>query len=72
MKTLYPKQTSGAPEVLDTKYARPISYVIAYAPKLQVDIRDDQNQVQSGSSAATDAKPYVTVLGVLGQHFPPN
>jgi len=71
VKTLYPNQISGAPKVLDTKYARPISYVIAYAPKLEVEIRDDQNQVQSESSAATDTQPYVTVLGVLGQHFPP-
>ncbi|KAG6831819.1 hypothetical protein H0H92_007496 [Tricholoma furcatifolium] len=73
VKTLYPKRDTGAPDVLDPKYARSLSYVIAYDPKLGVEIKSGQNVKSTTKSTTTaDDKPYVAVLGILAQHFPPN
>ncbi|KAG6840501.1 hypothetical protein C0991_006332 [Blastosporella zonata] len=74
VKTLYPKRKRGAPNALDPKYARPISFLLAYDPKLKVEITQlngdgDQNAT---TTSASDDKPYVTVLGILGKHFSPN
>jgi hypothetical protein len=70
VKTLYPKRESGAANVLDTKFARPLSFVIAYAPKLEVEIREDGGKKRTVTSTTASDAPYAAVLGILGQHFP--
>jgi len=76
VKTLYPDRQPGAPDVLDPIYARPISFLLAYDPKLEVEIKEDSGQNAKLNSSATatsaDNKPYATILGILGQHFPPD
>jgi len=74
VKTLYPNREAGAPDVLDPKFARPISFLLAYDLKLEVEIKEigaGQN-AKFKNSATTNDKPYAAVLGILGQHFPPN
>ncbi|KAF9062912.1 hypothetical protein BDP27DRAFT_1427420 [Rhodocollybia butyracea] len=72
VKTLYPKRNPDAPSVLEPKYAQPISVLVAYGPKLNVEIREGQNVKWTSSATAVRSidSPYVTVLGILGQHFP--
>ena len=74
IKTLYLKRESGAPNVLDPKYTQLISFLLMYDPKLEVEIKEDggQNAKSNNSAVTTMDKPYVIVLGILGQHFPPN
>ncbi|KAG6917397.1 hypothetical protein DXG01_002666 [Tephrocybe rancida] len=73
VKTLYPKRKSGASNALDPKYARPISFLLAYDPKLEVEIKEgtgeDVKLNDSATSGTSDDKPYVAVLGILGRHF---
>ncbi|THU89674.1 hypothetical protein K435DRAFT_968984 [Dendrothele bispora CBS 962.96] len=70
VRTLYPDRKSGAPDVLDPKFALPLSFLVAYAPRLEVEIRDGQSTQLLPAAPAANDKPYITVLGILGQHFP--
>ncbi|KAG6831808.1 hypothetical protein H0H92_007485 [Tricholoma furcatifolium] len=68
-KALYPMRETGAPDVLDPKYAQPLSFLLAYGPSITVEIKGDQ-AAQSIVTTDSDGKLYVTVLGILAQHFP--
>ncbi|KAF5383910.1 hypothetical protein D9757_007345 [Collybiopsis confluens] len=73
VKTLYPKRVAGAPDVLNPKYALPVSVLVAYGPRLDVELRESSGNTTLSSTSTTqiaDDKPYIAVLGILGQHFP--
>ncbi|KAF5381912.1 hypothetical protein D9757_007534 [Collybiopsis confluens] len=73
VKTLYPKRVAGAPDVLNPKYALPVSVLVAYGPRLDVELRESSGSTTLSSTSTTqiaDDKPYIAVLGILGQHFP--
>ncbi|KAG6826772.1 hypothetical protein H0H92_014512 [Tricholoma furcatifolium] len=72
VKTLYPNRDPGAPDVLNPKYARPLAFLLAYDPKLVVEIRDGTQTTKLNKSTTTNDKPYASVFGILGQHFPSN